>query len=266
MSIGGGALESNGLALHGRRALVTGGGSGLGRQMAEALAEAGAEVVICGRRSAPLEETVGRLVAAGGSCRAITADVTVEDDVRRLREEAGDVDILVNNAGYSLRKEWQEVSLPEWREVMAVNVEAPLRLSQEFVPGMLERGWGRVINVASMYAQITGDPSLYGDLGFEAASYVAAKHALLGLTRYLATMVGSRGVTVNALSPGAFPDTPGNASVGADALSQGFAERTPVKRVGNDTDLRTAVVFLAAPGSAFYTGQDLIVDGGWTIW
>ncbi|MEN3282251.1 MAG: hypothetical protein V7607_3391 [Solirubrobacteraceae bacterium] len=252
--------------LTGRRALITGGGAGLGRQMTEALAEAGAEVVICGRRVEPLEEAVATLGAAGLPVSAIPADVTKTADLERLRDGAGQVDILVNNAGYSLRDPWETVGLDAWRQVMAINVEAPLRLAQLFVPAMVERGWGRVVNVASMYGSVTGDPSLYGQLGFHAASYVTAKHAVIGLTRYLATMVGPHGVTVNALSPGSFPDTPSNAAAGANDLSEGFAERTPVKRVGNDRDLRAAIVFLASPGSAFYMGQDLIVDGGWTIW
>lgn len=256
----------NGLSLAGKRALVTGGGAGLGRQMTEALAEAGADVVICGRRAEPLQEAAAALADRGFAVSAAPADVTVQTDLERLRDEAGSVDILVNNAGYSIRRPWQHVALEEWREVMAINVEAPLRLAQIFVPGMLRCGWGRVINVASMYGVVAGDPALYGDVGVDAASYFASKHALIGLTKHLAVMVGGTGVTVNALSPGAFPDTPANAANATDDMTRAFAARTPVKRVGTDDDLRAAVVYLASPGSSFYTGQNLIVDGGWTIW
>jgi NAD(P)-dependent dehydrogenase (short-subunit alcohol dehydrogenase family) len=256
----------NGLDLAGKRALVTGGGSGLGRQMAEALAEAGASVVVCGRRAEPLEDTARALTAQGFAVEAIQADVTDEQALARLHAAAGAIDVLVNNAGYSIRTPWQEIPLDEWREVMAVNVEAPLRLCQLFVPGMVDRGWGRVINVASMYGVVAGDPALYGELGLDIASYFASKHAVIGLTRYLAAMVGPSGVTVNALSPGAFPGTPGNSSPELDAMLQSIVERTPVKRVGGDEDLRAAVVYLASPGAAFFTGQNLVVDGGWTVW
>jgi NAD(P)-dependent dehydrogenase (short-subunit alcohol dehydrogenase family) len=256
----------NGLSLAGKRALVTGGGAGLGRQMAEALAEAGASLVICGRTRAPLEETAESLAARGRHADPVVADITAEADLARLHEAAGDVDILVNNAGYSLRTPWQDVPLDEWREVMAINVEAPLRLTQLFVPGMMERGWGRVINVSSVYGVVAGDPALYGDLGLDIASYFASKHALIGLTRHLAAMIGGSGVTVNALSPGMFPATPANAKHSTGEGLQRIADRTPVHRVGGDDDLRAAVVYLASPGASFYTGQNLIVDGGWTIW
>lgn len=258
--------DPNGLRLDGRRALVTGGGAGLGRQIAEALASAGAGVAICGRRQDALEATAAELRARGLDVRAVRADVTQEDDLAALARAVGEVDVLVNNAGSAIRTPWQDVTLAEWRQVMHVNVEAPLRLCQLFVPGMIARGWGRVVNVASMYGSIAGDPSLYGSAGIDAASYFASKHALIGLTRHLAVMVGASGVTVNALSPGAFPGTPANTALGDGLELERFAERAPVKRVGGDRDLRAAAVFLASPGSAFVTGQDLVVDGGWTVW
>lgn len=258
----------NGLSLEGKRALVTGGGQGIGRQITEALAEAGAAVVICGRQRKPLEEAAKALSERGLAVVAAPANVTDEADLRRLHVEAGTVDILVNNAGYAIASAWQTVSLEEWREVMAINVEAPLRLAQLFVPGMIERGWGRVINVASVYGVVAADPSLYADLP-DAASYITSKHAVIGLTKHLAVMVGGTGVTVNALSPGMFPLARANAAAGAEATAariQALADRTPLHRIGGDEDLRAAAVYLASPGSSFYTGQNLVVDGGWTIW
>lgn len=233
--------------------------------MTEALAEAGARVTVCGRRERPLENVCASITAAGGSARYVVADVTDESDRQRLHAEAGEVDILVNNAGLGVRKPWLTVTLEEWREVLTLNLEAPFRLSQIFVPSMVARKWGRLINVSSIYGLIVGDPALYGEWGVDLASYVASKHGLIGLTKHLAATLGSTGVTVNALCPGMFPNTEANAS-NANDLAAGIEMRTPVKRVGNDDDLRAAIVYLASPGASFYTGQCLVVDGGWTIW
>jgi len=255
----------NGLDLSGKHALVTGGGTGLGRQMAEALAEAGARVTICGRRAAPLKAAAEAAVAAGRDFRWAVTDVTNPSDRRKLFDDVKDVDILVNNAALGERKPWLTVTVDEWRAIMNLNLEAPFALSQLFVPPMVEKKWGRVINISSVFGLIVGDPALYGDWGVDLPSYIASKHGLIGLTKHLAMMLGSTGVTVNALCPGMFPNTEQNAS-NAASLVPGVEARTPVKRAGNDTDLRAAIVYLASPGSKFYTGQSMVVDGGWTIW
>lgn len=259
------AIQKNGLDLTGKHALITGGGTGLGRNMTEALAEAGARVTICGRREAPLKRVCDALRANGHDARFVVMDVTVDADRRRLLSQATDVDILVNNAALGERKNWLEVTIEEWRAIMTLNLEAPFALAQLFVPPMIERKWGRLINVSSIYGLIVGDPSLYGEWGVDLASYVASKHGLIGLTKHLAMLLGGTGITVNALCPGMFPNTEQNAANAGD-LVPGLEARTPVKRVGNDTDLRAAIVYLASPGSSFYTGQSLVVDGGWTIW
>jgi NAD(P)-dependent dehydrogenase (short-subunit alcohol dehydrogenase family) len=255
----------NGLDLSGKHAFITGGGGGLGRQMTQALAEAGARVTICGRTEAPLKKTTEALTAAGHQARYFVGDVVNDADRRRLREQVGDVDILVNNAARGERKDWLTVTVPEWRAIMELNLEAPFVLSQLFVPAMTQKGWGRVINVSSIYGLAAGDPAVYGSWGVDLPSYVASKHGLIGLTKHLAAMLGKSGVTVNALCPGMFPNTDANASHSND-LVPALDARTPVKRCGNDDDLRAAVVYLASPGSAFYTGQCLVVDGGWLVW
>ena len=260
-----GGVARNGLDLSSKHALVTGGGTGLGRQMAEALAEAGARVTICGRREEPLKATAASLVAAGRDARWVVADVTSGADRQKLFETVKSVDILVNNAALGERKPWLTVTTDEWRAILTLNLEAPFAMSQVFVPPMVERKWGRVINISSIYGLIVGDPLLYGEWGVDLASYVASKHGLIGLTKHLAMVLGGTGVTVNALCPGMFPATEQNAS-NAAGLVAGLEARTPVKRVGNDTDLRAAIVYLASPGSSFYTGQSMVVDGGWTIW
>ena len=250
--------------LAGLRALVTGGGTGIGRAISGGLLSAGAEVTICGRRSAQVDEAVADLGADGGMIRGTACDVTEEAEIQRLLAFAGDVDILVNNAGYGLRDAWTDVTRERWREVMAVNVEAPLRLCQLLVPAMAERGWGRVINIASLYATLAGDPARYPGMGIDIASYFASKHALLGLTRHLAVMTGGQGVTVNAISPGMITGTQ-DPPLPADVV-EALADGAPLKRVGEPEELQTAALFLASRGSGFVTGQNIVVDGGWSTW
>jgi NAD(P)-dependent dehydrogenase (short-subunit alcohol dehydrogenase family) len=252
--------------LSGRRALVTGGGTGIGRQFTESLAGAGAHVVICGRRAEPLEQAVAEITAAGGAATAVTADVSSEDDRHRLAAAAGPVDVLVNNAGYGKLGPWTEVTPQEWREVMAVNVDAPFRLAQLLVPGMIERGWGRVINISSVYGLVTGNPFFYPDFDWDSPAYVTSKHALIGLSKYLAVRTGDTGVTVNTISPGMFPFTEANAArISAESMRR-LREFTPARRPGDIEDLASALLFLASPDSSFVTGQNIVVDGGWTLW
>jgi gluconate 5-dehydrogenase len=247
--------------LTGRRVLVTGGGDGLGRQMTEAFVDAGAAVVICGRRPEPLERTAAELAGV----IPVRADVTVPADVDALVDAAGPIDVLVNNAGLAHRAPWPDVRPDDWRWIMNLNVEAPFTLVQRFVPGMVERGWGRVINVSSVYGLVGGDQSRYPGIGLDIASYFASKHALIGLTRFLAAQLGPTGVTVNALCPGMFP-SPANDDALRPEVIDALQRGTPMGRLGGDRELRSAVLFLAAPASSFVTGQSLAVDGGWTVW
>jgi NAD(P)-dependent dehydrogenase (short-subunit alcohol dehydrogenase family) len=253
------------LSLEGLRALVTGAGSGLGRQLALGLAEAGASVVLCGRRADAIEATAQLVSNRGGTARVLRADVTREEDVLRLAQEAGRIDILVNNAGVSRIQAWDSVSMEEWREVMALNVDAPFRLCQLFVPAMIERGWGRVINVGSVYGTQSGDPRNYPDMAWDLPGYVVSKHALVGMTRYLATTLANDGVCVNMISPGMFP-TEGNERRLTTEIRSKLAEATPMRRLGTQDDLQAAAVFLASDGARFVTGQNVMVDGGWSLW
>jgi NAD(P)-dependent dehydrogenase (short-subunit alcohol dehydrogenase family) len=255
---------SDAFDLTGLRALVTGGATGIGGAIAAALLAAGAEVTICGRRSAQVDEAVAELADGGAAIRGTGCDVTVEADLQRLLAFTGDVDILVNNAGYARNDGWADVTREQWRAVMAVNVEGPLRLCQLFMPAMVGRGWGRVINIASLYATLAPEPGRYPDFDIDIPSYVASKHALLGLTRHLAVAVGRQGVTVNALSPGMIPSTQ-DPPVPA-AVTKALAAGAPVGRVGEPHELQTAALFLASRDSGFLTGQNIVVDGGWTTW
>ena len=271
------------LSLEGKRALVTGAGTGLGQTIARAYAEAGAEVVLNGRRREPLAATAAAISAEGGSSQIAVGDITVEEDVRRLEAEAGRIDILVNNAGISPDEAWQTVPLDSWRNVLELNMLAPFRLCQVFAPAMVERGWGRIINIASVYGSIAGKPHLYPD-GWDPSSYFASKHGIHGITRYLAARLAPYGVCINSLSPGGIAGatnrglTADEQAVAAasrtEAEAQEEAERTarflnseiPMRRSGEPDDYAGPAVFLASPGARYITGQIVIVDGGWTIW
>jgi NAD(P)-dependent dehydrogenase (short-subunit alcohol dehydrogenase family) len=251
--------------LTGKVALVTGGGTGIGRILAEALGRLECRVVICGRRKAVVDGTAAELRAKGLRLEAVEADVSVDDGIAALAEAIGDVDILINNAATRRIMNWVDVSRQDWRDVMSVNLEAPLRLSQVFIPGMMQRGWGRVVNVASVYGIVAGNPGFYEGMNWDSLAYVVSKHALIGLTKQLAVMVGASGVTVNGLSPGMFPSTEANRSVPEESRVR-LASATPVKRLGDLENLQSALEFLVSPRSSFVTGQNLVVDGGWTIW
>jgi NAD(P)-dependent dehydrogenase (short-subunit alcohol dehydrogenase family) len=271
------------LSLEGKRALITGGGTGLGRSLARGFADAGAEVVIVGRRGGPLGETCSIVEEAGGVCEVVVGDITAEADVQALEEAAGRIDILVNNAGISPDEAWETVPLDSWRDVMDVNMLAPFRLCQVFGPAMRERGWGRIINIASVYGSIAGKPFLY-PTDWDPASYFATKHGIHGITRYLAVRLAPFGVTVNSLSPGGIlgatnrgltPDdqarvaetkTPADLEAEAARQARFFHDEVPMGRNGQPDDYIGPAVFLASPGSAYITGQNIIVDGGWTVW
>ena len=264
------------LSLEGKRALVTGAGTGLGQSISRAFAEAGAEVVIVGRRREPLEETAVAVNAAGGTSQVLVADVTKEEDIERLHSEAGQIDILVNNAGIAPDEAWQTVPLDSWRAVLDVNLLAPFRLCQVFAPPMMERGWGRIINIASVYGSIAGKPHLYPD-SWDPSSYFASKHGVHGITRYLSVRLAPRGVCINSLSPGGVATTDHRAKNRAGRTEAELAaeelrtdrflhDEIPMLRIGGDDDYTGPAVFLASPGAKYITGQNVIVDGGWSVW
>ena len=231
------------------------------------MVQAGAEVVLVGRRRAPLEKVAGEVEALGGSAIIASGDITVEDDVVRMAAEAGQVDILVNNVGMAPNQHWRDVPLADWRAVFAVNVDAPFRLCQLLAPGMMERGWGRIINISSVYGRQGGNPGLYEPLDWDVPSYFATKHAIHGITHYLGGLLAPHGVTVNEISPGGFAGSEQNARMaGQEERLRRFTSIVPAGRVGDTDDIQAAAVFLASPGAAYVTGQDLVVDGGWTIW
>ena len=251
-------LES--FKLNGKRALVTGGARGLGLTMATALAEAGADVALSGRSLGPGEEAAAKISAATGrTAKAFAADVTVAADVERLvasvEKDLGPIDILVNNAGVNIRGTVDQLSEADWDSVIDTNLKGPFLCSRAVGPGMVKRGWGRVINLGS----ILGLVALGGR-----APYASSKAGVINLTRVCALEWAGTGVTANAICPGPFATEMNLPLLNDPAKYQEFVKKIPMGRWGELDELAGAVVFLASPASSFVTGASLFVDGGWT--
>jgi NAD(P)-dependent dehydrogenase (short-subunit alcohol dehydrogenase family) len=245
--------------LRGRRALVTGGNSGIGAAMARALGLAGARVLLLARREAELAAAARGLVADGIDAQWLAADLT---DVEALRSSAleaerrlGGVDILVNAAGVNLRQPFAEVTPQAWQTQIALHLTAPFFLTQALAPGMAARGWGRVLNIASLQSYRAFANS---------APYGAGKGGVVQLTRAIAQEWSARGVTCNAIGPGFFPTALTAAVFDNAELAQRNAAQTCIGRNGTLEDLYGATVFLASDACAYITGQTLMVDGGFT--
>ncbi|WP_030508107.1 SDR family NAD(P)-dependent oxidoreductase [Microbispora rosea] len=247
-------------SLTGRVALVTGGSSGIGYAIAEALGRAGAAVVLVARRRRELAEAVGGLEDHGVRAAAISADLGDRADVARVCEEAGDVfgeiDILVNDAANNIRRPMAELTADDYDQTIAVNLTAPFLLGQHFGPRMAARGRGRIINIGSQQSI-----SAFGDSGV----YGAAKAAVCGLTRSQAEAWSAHGVTSNTIIPG-FVLTPLTAPAQAvPGRVEHMATRSMTGRNGVPGDFRGVAVFLASDASSYVTGQTLCVDGGFSV-
>ncbi len=245
--------------LTGKTALVTGGNSGIGLAMARALGLAGARLVLVARREAELRQAAEELAAEGLAVDAVPADLALPDAGTALattcKALGREIDILVNAAGLNLRQPFAEVTAAAFDLHMAVHLRAPFLLTQAFAPGMAARGYGRIVTIASLQSWRAFPDS---------APYGAAKGGVVQLTRAIAEEWSRRGVTCNAIAPGFFP-TPLTAPVFADpGRAARNAAQTAIGRNGELDDLTGATVFLAAPASAYITGQTIAVDGGFT--
>lgn len=247
--------------LSGRSALVTGGNSGIGEAMATALALAGARVVLMARRVDALAQARARLLAAGIAADAVACLPCDLADLEAARVGAaaalalGPVDILVNAAGVNLREPFAEVSPQSWWTQQNLHLGAPFFLTQALAPAMAARGWGRILNIASLQSSRAFAHS---------APYGAAKGGVVQLTRAIAQEWSGRGVNCNAIGPGFFPTALTAPVFGNAAAAQRNADQTCIGRNGELRDLHGATVFLASDASAYITGQMLMVDGGYT--
>jgi NAD(P)-dependent dehydrogenase (short-subunit alcohol dehydrogenase family) len=247
--------------LTGRVAIVTGGSRGLGQEMAEGLAEAGASLMLCARREQWLGPALETLRGMGHRVEGRICDVAdagqVQQVVDATMQAYGRVDILVNNAGVTWGEEPERMPLDKWQKVIEVNLTGAFLFAQAAGREMLKRHYGRIINVAS----IAGLRSSTG--GPHYAGYAASKAGLMGLTRELAASWGRQGIRVNAIAPGFFHSRLADAAI-ARAEPQ-IRETSPIPRIGAPGELKGVAVFLAADASNYITGQTIIVDGGRTI-
>ncbi|HZT75560.1 MAG TPA: glucose 1-dehydrogenase [Vicinamibacterales bacterium] len=248
-------------SLAGRVAIVTGGSRGLGQEMAEGLAEAGASLMLCARREQWLTPTVNEMRARGVRVEGMLCDVSNADDVGRVVDATvrafGKVDILVNNAGVTWAAEPEDMPLDKWQKVVDVNLTGAFLFAQAAGREMLKRQYGRIINVASiagLHASVAGP---------HYAPYAATKAGLMGLTRELAATWGRKGIRVNAIAPGFFHSRLADAAI--EMTEPHIKATSPIPRVGDAGELKGVAVFLAADASNYITGQTIVVDGGRTI-
>jgi NAD(P)-dependent dehydrogenase (short-subunit alcohol dehydrogenase family) len=245
--------------LTGRRALVTGGNSGIGEAMARALGLAGAKILLLARRETELNAAALRMTADGIDVKYLVADLTNVNTLRATGEAAlqalGGIDILVNAAGVNLRQPFNDVTPESWQTQIALHLSAPFFLTQALAPAMAERGWGRILNIASLQSYRAFANS---------APYGAGKGGIVQLTRAIAQEWSPRGITCNAIGPGFFPTALTAAVFANPDITQHNAAQTCIGRNGKLDDLYGATVFLASDASSYITGQTLMVDGGFT--
>ena len=249
--------------LKGKTALVTGGSRGLGLQMAHALGEAGARIMLSSRKADELEKAVADLEAAGIDARWTAADCAVEADIHRLADETlermGDIDILVNNAGAAWGAPAEDHPLDAWDKVMNLNVRGYFLLSQRVAKkSMIARKQGRIINIASI-AGLGGNPP-----EMQTIAYNTSKGAVVNFTRALACEWGKYGITVNAICPGFFPSKMTRGTL-ENLGEEKLAAHAPLKRLGDDEDLKGITLLYASDAGKHITGQWLAVDGGVSV-
>jgi len=253
-------MTTNPFELTGKVALVTGAQRGLGLAIARGFAEAGAIVVLNGRRQEALARAVGALADCGHRAAASAFDVTDADAVRAavaaIEREHGRLDILVNNAGIQRRNRLVDFKRQDWDDVIATNLTAPFLVSQAALPGMIARGSGKIIHIASLMSDLAR-PTV--------VPYTAAKGGVRQLTRGMAVELAPHGVQVNAIAPGYFATEMNRALIDDAEFNAWVCKRTPAGRWGQPDEIAGLAVFLASAAANYMTGQLLVIDGGMSV-
>lgn len=246
-------------SLESKVALVTGSSQGIGLALARGLAEAGATVVLNGRRPERLESAANELRSAGLSVHAVSFDVVDEDSVRTgmrdVRNLAGPVDVLVNNAGGSARRPIWEMEFADWKRIIELNLNSAFLVSRELIPELMRRRTGCILNIGSLMSQIARRDN---------ANYAASKGGIAMFTKALAVELGSYNIRVNGIAPGYFATPMTRPLWEDDEFNRWLEGRTPMKRWGTLEELVGTAVFLASDASTFVTGQMIYVDGGFS--
>ena len=232
--------------------------------MAEALADAGANVVLCSRKKESLDEVRGEIEAGGGRALALACDVTDPEDVERVVAESADhygsVDVLVNNSGATWGATPEEMPLERFDQVISVNVRGTFLMAQAVGRRMIERGsGGTIVNISSVAGLVGGHPDFMQTVG-----YNSSKGAVISMTKDLATSWAKHGITVNAIAPGWFPTRMSGGLI--EKFEERMLDGIPLRRFGNPEDLKGVAIFLASPAASYITGQTIVVDGGATAW
>ncbi len=248
--------------LSGHVAIITGGSIGLGRQMAGALSEAGAKLVLCARNKERCDLAAAELKKTGADVLSLACDVKKPESIQAVVDQAverfGRIDILINNAGTSWGAPVEEMKLEQWNKVMETNITGTFLFCQAVGRVMVRQKRGKIINIASV-AGLRGSPP-----EFQAIGYQASKGAVIAFTKDLACKWALHNINVNAIAPGWFPTNMSGAVIGRDP--EGLMKRIPLHRFGSDHDLKGAAVFLASAASDYVTGHTLVVDGGQIAW
>jgi NAD(P)-dependent dehydrogenase (short-subunit alcohol dehydrogenase family) len=242
-----------------KTALVTGGGSGIGRQLACVLATAGVNVVITGRRKEALMGTIATIESAGGVARAIVCDLTdfsqLENNCQRFCEPFGSPDILINAAGVNLRQETSDITEQDWDLTLDINLKVPFFIARHLIPAMKKKGDGKIINIASLQSERAFANSL---------PYGASKGGIMQMTRAMAEAWSQFGINCNAIAPGFFPTELTEAVFTDQQKVASLAAQTATGRNGVLSDLNGPLLFLVSQASNYVTGQTLYIDGGFT--
>ncbi|MBT8361428.1 MAG: SDR family oxidoreductase [Deltaproteobacteria bacterium] len=247
--------------IEGRVALVTGASSGIGRAIAFCLAEAGAAVIHVARKEKQLQEATEDVEKINGKAAYLCCDVSDMDALAETVEKSasffGAPDILVNAAGINLRQSWDNISADSWDKQIDINLKAPFFLAQHLIPGMREKGWGKIINIASLQSERAFPNSI---------PYGASKGGMMQLTRAMAEAwsAAQSGITCNAIAPGFFKTGLTSVLYDKEEVIDALARQTIIGRNGELADLKGTTIFLASPASDYITGQTIFVDGGWT--